>query len=54
VEQIINEFQESNTIHLLMMIKSKDSFFKNLFTKSLIHKIVFRLNVPLLVIPAKM
>lgn len=52
--QAINEFQKSTYIQLLMMINNKHSFFENLFFKPIINQIGFHLNIPFLVIPAKM
>ncbi|MCF6348670.1 MAG: universal stress protein [Flavobacteriaceae bacterium] len=54
IPQAINEFQKSTYIQLLVMINNKHSFFENLFFKPVINQIGFHLNIPFLVIPAKM
>ncbi len=54
ISQAINEFQKSTYVQLLMMINNKHSFFENLFFKPVINQIGFHLNIPFLVIPAKM
>ncbi|MCH4553891.1 universal stress protein [Aestuariibaculum lutulentum] len=54
VEQGISNFQLKNRINLLVMLNNKHSFFTNLFFKSTINQIGFHLNVPFLVIPAKL
>lgn len=54
IPQAINEFQKSTYVQLLMMINNKHSFFENLFFKPIINQIGFHLNIPFLVIPAKM
>ena len=54
IPQAINEFQKSTYVQLLMMINNKHSFFENLFFKPVINQIGFHLNIPFLVIPAKM
>jgi len=54
IPQAINEFQKSTYVQLLMMVNNKHSFFENLFFKPIINQIGFHLNVPFLVIPAKM
>ena len=53
IPQAINEFQKSTYVQLLMMINNKHSFFENLFFKPVINQIGFHLNIPFLVIPAK-
>jgi len=54
IPQAINEFQKSTYVQLLMMVNNKHSFFENLFFKPVINQIGFHLNIPFLVIPAKM
>jgi len=54
IPQAINEFQKSTYVQLLIMINNKHSFFENLFFKPVINQIGFHLNIPFLVIPAKM
>jgi len=54
IPEAITEFQKSTYIQLLMMINNKHSFFENLFFKPVINQIGFHLNIPFLVIPAKM
>ena len=54
ISQAINEFQKSTYVQLLMMVNNKHSFFENLFFKPIINQIGFHLNIPFLVIPAKM
>lgn len=54
IPQAINEFQKSTYVQLLMMINNKHSFFENLFFRPVINQIGFHLNIPFLVIPAKM
>ena len=54
ISQAINEFQKSTYVQLLMMVNNKHSFFENLFFKPVINQIGFHLNIPFLVIPAKM
>jgi len=54
ISNAINEFQKSTYVQLLMMINNKHSFFENLFFKPVINQIGFHLNIPFLVIPAKM
>ncbi len=54
ISQAINEFQKSTYVQLLMMLNNKHSFFENLFFKPVISQIGFHLNIPFLVIPAKM
>ena len=54
ITDAINEFQKTTYVQLLMMINNKHSFFENLFFKPVINQIGFHLNVPFLVIPAKM
>jgi nucleotide-binding universal stress UspA family protein len=53
VEDAIHNFQIENKINMLIMINNKHSFFENLFFKKLINHIGFHLNVPFLVLPAK-
>jgi nucleotide-binding universal stress UspA family protein len=48
----IADFQSRYRVNLLVMIKSKHSFFENLFFKSITNQIGYHLNIPLLVIPA--
>lgn len=54
ITHAINEFQVKYKINLLVMINNKHSFFENIFFKNTINQIGFHLNVPFLVIPAKM
>ncbi|WMI65207.1 universal stress protein [Aestuariibaculum sp. YM273] len=54
VEEGISNFQLTTRINLLVMINNKHSFFTNVFFKSTINQIGFHLNVPFLVIPAKL
>jgi len=54
IPQAINEFQKSTYVQLLVMVNNKHSFFENLFFKPVINQIGFHLNIPFLVIPAKM
>jgi nucleotide-binding universal stress UspA family protein len=49
----IEKFQLRAKINLLVMINSRHTFFKKLFSKSALHEIALHLNIPLLVIPAK-
>ena len=53
VAEAITQFQFKSRINLLVMINNKRSFFENLFFKSTINQIGFKLNVPFLVIPSK-
>ena len=53
VEEAITDFQLKARINLLVMINNKHSFFENLFFKSTINQIGFHLNIPFLVIPAR-
>lgn len=53
VEDAITKFQLKHRINLLVMINNKHSFFENLFFRSTINHIGFHLNIPFLVIPAK-
>lgn len=52
IPSAISEFQESNEVHLLVMINNRHSFLENLFIKPVIHQIGFQLTVPFLVIPS--
>ena len=54
IPEAINNFQKSTYVQMLMMINNKHSFFENLFFKPVINQIGFHLNIPFLVIPAKM
>ena len=54
IPKAINEFQKTTYVQLLMMVNNKHSFFENLFFKPIINQIGFHLNIPFLVIPAKM
>lgn len=53
VQEAITDFQLKARINLLVMINNKHSFFENLFFKSTINQIGFHLNIPFLLIPAK-
>ncbi|QRM89361.1 universal stress protein [Lacinutrix sp. WUR7] len=53
IDEAINEFQRKSRINLLVMINNKHSFFENIFFKSTIKRIGFRLTTPFLVIPSK-
>ena len=51
VVEAINNFQSRYRVNLLVMIKSKHSFFENLFFKSITNQMGFHLSIPFLVIP---
>ncbi|WP_298238409.1 universal stress protein [uncultured Algibacter sp.] len=50
----ITNFQLKTRVNLLVMINNKHSFFENLFFKNTINQIGFHLNIPFMVIPAKL
>ena len=52
VAEAITQFQVKTKVNLLVMINNKHSFFENLFFKSTINQIGFRLQIPFLVIPS--
>ena len=51
VMEAINNFQIRYQVNLLVMMKSKHSFFENLFFKSITNQMGFHLSIPFLVIP---
>lgn len=53
IPQAIYDFQEENSIDMLVMINNKHSFFENLFFRPLVHKIGFHTKIPFLVIPSR-
>jgi nucleotide-binding universal stress UspA family protein len=54
VSEAITNFQLKTRVNLLVMINNKHSFFENLFFKNTINQIGFHLNIPFMVIPAKL
>lgn len=53
VSRAIYDFQENNSIDMLVMINNKHSFFQNLFFTPLVNKIGFHTKIPFLVIPSE-
>ncbi|WP_028375406.1 universal stress protein [Leeuwenhoekiella sp. MAR_2009_132] len=52
VLEAIDESELQSKIHLLVMIHNKHNFFENLLFKPVINQIVYKTNVPFLVIPS--
>src|SRR5690625_220824 len=52
ISEAIEQFQIKHKIDFLAMIHNKHSFFENLFFKPVIKQIVYRTNIPFMVIPS--
>ncbi len=48
----INTFRSANKINVVVMIQNKHTFLERLFIEPIIKKIVFNLDIPLMVLPA--
>lgn len=53
VPRAIEDFQKSNPMDILVMVKNKHTFFENLFFKQVINDIGFHVKIPFLVIPSE-
>lgn len=53
ITEAISEFQQKYRINFLIMLNNKHSFFENLFFQPVIRQIGFYVNIPFLVIPAR-
>ena len=53
VPQAIYDFQEDNSVDMLVMVNNKHSFFENLLFRPVINEIGFHVKVPFLVIPSE-